>query len=95
MGEQHDPNDPDERASCADAVERLYHFLDGELTPDRRVLIQRHLDECHDCIEAFEFEAELRIAISRGCRESVPEHLRLRIAQAIAIEFKTGSGSAP
>jgi mycothiol system anti-sigma-R factor len=73
-------------ADCAEAVERLYHFLDGELTLERRTLIQRHLDECHDCIEAYEFEAELRMAISKGCREPVPESLRVRIIRAISHE---------
>lgn len=73
-------------ADCTEAVERLYGFLDGELTVERRALIQRHLDDCHDCIEAYEFEAELRIAISRGCKESVPDSLRHRVAQALAQE---------
>jgi len=87
-----------DNAACRDAVQRLYHFLDGELTFERRQLIQRHLDECTDCIEAYEFEAELRLAISRGCRESVPDSLRVRIAQAIAFEdpgprgFPSGGG---
>ncbi len=73
----------DDEPGCKEAVARLYDYLDGELTYERRMIIQRHLDGCSDCIEAFEFEAELRMAISRGCRESVPESLRLRIAQAI------------
>ncbi len=73
----------DDEAGCKEAVSRLYDYLDGELTYERRMIIQRHLDRCSDCIEAFEFEAELRMAISRGCRESVPDTLRLRIAQAI------------
>lgn len=72
-----------ETADCQEAVQRLYDFLDGELTPERRVVIQRHLDACHDCIEAFEFEAELKLAISRGCRDVVPESLRIRVFQAI------------
>lgn len=72
-----------ETADCQEAVQRLYDFLDGELTPERRVVIQRHLDACHDCIEAFEFEAELKLAISKGCREVVPESLRIRVFQAI------------
>jgi len=76
----------DHQADCAEAVERLYYFLDGELTLERRAVIQRHLDECSDCIEAYEFEAELRLAVSRGCREQVPEQLRVRIAQALSIE---------
>jgi mycothiol system anti-sigma-R factor len=76
----------DEDLDCRQAVETLYHYLDGELTVERRVLIQRHLDDCHDCIEAFEFEAELRIAVSRGCREPVPDSLIARVAQALADE---------
>jgi len=76
----------DDTAGCREAVERLYFFLDGELTVERRAVIQHHLEACSDCIEAYEFEAELRLAISRGCREPVPESLRARVAQALASE---------
>jgi mycothiol system anti-sigma-R factor len=76
----------DHQADCAEVVERLYYFLDGELTVERRAVIQRHLDECSDCIEAFEFEAELRLAVSRGCREQVPDELRTRIARLLNVE---------
>jgi len=79
-------------ADCKEAVERLYHFLDGELTDERRVMIQRHLDACSDCIEAFEFEVELRAAIVRGCREPVPESLRVRVFNAI---WEERSGPLP
>jgi mycothiol system anti-sigma-R factor len=82
MGERHGHDDD----GCREAVARLYWFLDGELTADRRLAIQRHLDECSDCIEAYEFELELRLAIARGCRESVPESLRLRVFQALSHE---------
>ena len=75
-----------EQADCTEAVARLYWYLDGELTLEKRQVIKRHLDDCHDCIEAYEFEAELRVAISRSCQESVPDALRARIAQAIAQE---------
>ncbi len=82
MGERHGHHDD----GCRDAVARLYWFLDGELTVERRAAIQRHLDECSDCIEAYEFEVELRLAIARGCRESLPEALRERVFNALAGE---------
>ena len=81
----------DDAADCKEAVERLYHFLDGELTPERRHMIQRHLDACSDCIEAYEFEVELRLTIARGCRESVPDALRMRVFQALAGEDPTAT----
>ena len=68
---------------CSEAVHVLYHFLDGELTEERRRQIQDHLDACPPCFEAFDFEAELRIVIARKCREQVPDSLRQRIADAI------------
>ena len=72
--------------NCTEAVHVLYHFLDGELTPERRLLIEYHLDACHPCLEAFEFELELRAMIRQRCREQVPDELRLRIKQLLASE---------
>ena len=77
---------------CVEAVELLYHYLDGELTDDRRVLIQHHLDDCPPCFEAYDFEAELRMVIARKCREEVPDSLRMRIAQALEHEAKGHPG---
>ena len=68
---------------CREALERIYHYLDGELTPQVRSEIKRHLDDCPPCIDAFHFEAELRVVIARGCQERVPETLRVRIATLI------------
>lgn len=70
---------------CGSYVERLYEFLDGELTVERRITIQAHLDGCPPCFEAFDFEAELRIVIAQSCREEVPEHLRLQVLRAIGV----------
>ena len=75
---------PDE--NCDDALHELYHFLDGELTSERRAAIQHHLDDCPPCYEAFDFEAELRIVIARKCTEQVPDSLKQRIADALEKE---------
>jgi mycothiol system anti-sigma-R factor len=68
---------------CQEVIHTLYHFLDGELTVERRLEIQHHLDDCSPCLEAFDFEAELRILIARSCRDQVPKELRQRIAEAL------------
>jgi mycothiol system anti-sigma-R factor len=73
-------------SDCQEAVHTLYHFLDGELTDDRRAHIQRHLEACGPCLEAFDFEAELRLIVARKCRERVPDELRARIAAVLASE---------
>ena len=69
--------------NCNETLHELYHFLDGELTDHKRVEIRRHLDDCPPCLEAFDFEMELRTVIARKCRDTVPEALRDKIARAI------------
>ena len=77
--------------NCDDALHELYGYLDGELTAERRIHIQHHLDDCPPCYEAFDFEAELRIVIARKCTETVPESLKKRIADAISQEADQGA----
>ncbi len=71
---------------CQEAVHTLYHFLDGELTEARRLQIQRHLEECSPCLEAFDFEAELRVIIAKKCQERVPDELKARIVAVLLSE---------
>jgi mycothiol system anti-sigma-R factor len=68
---------------CNETIEILYHYLDGELTEERRVVIKRHLDDCPPCLHAFDFEAELRVVIADRCKDRVPESLRQRIHAAL------------
>jgi mycothiol system anti-sigma-R factor len=86
--------DQGEWVDCNETVHRLYHFLDGELTPDRRVEIADHLDKCAPCLEAYDFEAEVRRLISDRCKDHVPDHLRERIARAIEHEHRSNQAAA-
>ena len=71
---------------CEEALQALYHYLDGELTDHRRVLISAHLDMCTTCLGAYDFEVELRQVIVSRVQDRVPEALRLRIAQLMESE---------
>jgi mycothiol system anti-sigma-R factor len=73
----------EDKGDCVEAVHQLYHYLDGELTMERRVLIRQHLDDCPPCGQAYDFEAELRVVVSQKCREAVPDHLRQRVLEAL------------
>jgi mycothiol system anti-sigma-R factor len=68
---------------CEEALHDLYGYLDGEITAERRELIRVHIDECGPCLEAFDFEFELRELVARTCHSEAPESLRARIAAAI------------
>ena len=71
---------------CTETIERLYTYLDGELTDERRLVIKAHLDDCPPCLDAFGFEAELRVVISNRCKDHVPDELRTRIRDALLEE---------
>jgi mycothiol system anti-sigma-R factor len=69
---------------CNETIERLYIYLDGELTEEIRIEIKRHLDDCPPCLDAFDFEVELRQVIANRCQDRVPDALRQRIHDALA-----------
>jgi len=63
---------------CREAVAELYAFLDGELDEMAMVQVEEHLRRCSPCLEAFDFETELRRVIVARCAEEVPPELRER-----------------
>jgi mycothiol system anti-sigma-R factor len=76
----------EDRVDCTETLHRLYTYLDGELTDERRIEIRRHLDDCPPCYEAFDFEVELRAVIAHRCKDRVPDSLRERVQRALTQE---------
>lgn len=72
---------------CQQALSQLYHYLDGQLTVERRTTIAAHIELCSPCLRAFSFETELRQVVATRCTDEVPETLRLRIAEVIQREI--------
>ena len=52
--------------NCREAVEHLYEYLDKELTPAVEREVRDHLEDCHPCLEQFDFEEEGRIGLDDG-----------------------------
>ncbi len=80
------PEPPAGFVSCDETIERLYVYLDGELTEQRRIEIARHLDLCGPCVGAYGFEQELRKMLANRCQDRVPDALRERVARALQEE---------
>lgn len=91
---QNSPQFPESGSiECQQAVAELYSYLDGTLTVERLTHIEAHLNDCGDCYEAFDFEAELKMVISRRCgTEEVPETLRIRILESLRIAITEHDG---
>jgi mycothiol system anti-sigma-R factor len=79
-------------ADCRETIRELDAYLDGELTDGVRAHIHAHLDGCMDCLQAFDFQAELKAAIRRKCsNDRMPEGLMERIAYCF--DDATGDGT--
>ncbi|MDP9420917.1 MAG: mycothiol system anti-sigma-R factor [Actinomycetota bacterium] len=79
-----DPGDLAAGIDCRESLSEVYRFLDGELTFERRQFVRLHLEGCRDCLEAYDFEAELRVVVSTSCKEKqLPPGLRERVADAL------------
>ncbi len=73
-------------SDCNETLRELYGYLDGELSDADRAHIQGHLDDCSPCLEAYDFEAELRHVVRNRCVDQVPDSLKDRIARALEAE---------
>lgn len=76
---------------CHEALQRLYEYLDGELSADQADDVQRHLDICEACYPEVRLTTELRDALHRAAQGQpcCPDGLRDRIARLIRQEART------
>ena len=74
-------------ADCNDTLRELETFLDGELSDDQRGVIRSHLTGCTDCLQAFDFHAELKSVIASKCRnDEMPPGLMDRIQSCFDLD---------
>ena len=67
------PHDVD----CAEVIEQVYLYLDGEIQDEGRAKVREHLDECAPCLREFGLEQDVKALVARCCGgETAPEHLK-------------------
>ena len=77
------PNSGDEMP-CDAVIERIYEFLDGELTSDVDVQIRDHLGHCRTCYPHFRHEEVFLRFLERHAQiEKAPPSLRRRIFKSL------------
>lgn len=80
----------DESLDCQEAMERLYTYLDGELTPEAETTVRAHLEACAPCFQLFDFEeAFLRFLEARSRAHGAPPALRRRILDTLLLDSET------
>jgi mycothiol system anti-sigma-R factor len=69
---------------CAEVLERVYAYLDGELDGPGHAKIRQHLDECGPCLREYGLEEVVKQLVHRYCGyEAVPGALRAKVMSRI------------
>jgi len=79
---------------CLEALDHLYEYLDGELTPVRAEEVRLHLEKCAPCLGVSQFEtAYLRFLEARARAREAPEDLRKRVLEQLLFDGDGDAGS--
>ena len=70
---------------CAEVLDQVYEYLNGELGDDSIERVKGHLDDCSHCLREFGIEDEVRKLVATSCAcETAPDRLRKQIITRIA-----------
>lgn len=67
--------------SCRQALERVYEYLDGELTAADAAQIKQHFERCQACYPVLKYCKSFQDALERaaGCQCCAPDDLKSKI----------------
>ncbi|MEZ5383667.1 MAG: mycothiol system anti-sigma-R factor [Microthrixaceae bacterium] len=68
---------------CTEILEQLYIYVDNEMPDEARQHVETHLRACVACLEAFDFEAQVKTLIARRGRERCPDEVRERLTATV------------
>ncbi|MDP4511439.1 mycothiol system anti-sigma-R factor [Nonomuraea sp. NBC_00507] len=75
------PHDTD----CREVLDKVYAYLDGELTDSDVVEIRVHLDECSPCLKEYDLDKAIKQLVHKHCGcDPVPADLRSKVLARIA-----------
>jgi mycothiol system anti-sigma-R factor len=71
--------------NCTECAERVYLYLDRELSDAELAEVDVHLLDCPPCVDHFSFEGRvLRLVGEKAREECCPDDVRGRIAERLA-----------
>jgi anti-sigma factor (TIGR02949 family) len=69
---------------CRTAVQKLWDYLDEELTPERMDDVRRHLERCGQCLPHHDYARVFLTALSSAEGETrAPDALRHRVMESL------------
>lgn len=81
-----------EQIDCAEALGRLFDFLDAEIGALDGDRIRAHLADCEPCLAEYDVEHHVKALVRRSCSEIAPTELHMRIRQRLTVLRDQGDG---
>lgn len=74
------PHDVD----CAEILDKVYSYLDNEISEHDVVQVRHHLDECGPCLRQYGLEQVVKALVARSCGcDPAPADLRAKVLMRI------------
>lgn len=70
---------------CAEVLDRVYAYIDGELDHAKVHAIKHHLEECGPCLREYGVEEAVKSIIRRSCSDPAPPDLRAKVLAHLAV----------
>lgn len=74
--------------SCAEVRREISNYLDGDVTPALRSLIDAHLEQCHDCALLLDSTHNVLVLIADEKRFELPAGFGKRWRERLQQEFE-------
>ncbi len=68
---------------CEEALDRLFEYIDGELTPSELEHVATHLKACPPCEAERHLNEKIKTRVSATGGDSAPDALRDRIVETL------------
>ncbi|MGV0409788.1 mycothiol system anti-sigma-R factor [Corynebacterium resistens] len=73
---------------CEELLGVLYEYVDGDGGCEAREELQRHVDECPQCLQALGLEQQVRQLLRSCCSQPAPSELRARITTQLRVRYE-------
>lgn len=78
---------------CGEVLRDVWLFLDDEMDPERRRLVQQHLDDCSPCLNEAGLDAKLKSLLHSKCGgDKAPDELRAKLIAQLTSRRVSGPG---
>jgi len=71
------------KRQCEEALNKLFEYIDGELSDEELLRIGSHLKECPPCEAERRINEKIRLLVSKAHTGQAPHQLRERVLSTI------------